>query len=173
MAKFDVAILESKNMTKEDIAKLETGGAYTIGYLSIGEDDGEGKGEEKTPRKGDGKGPGGSASYHIADEEGNPSQNPDWKSWYVDAGNKDWQDYIINVQAKEILVNKGCDGLFLDTIDTVDQFADTMDGMIDLIVKLHAAYPDAKLVANRGFYNFAEYRQIHIGTYVRRFLFYV
>ena len=45
----------------------------------------------------------------------------------------------------------GVDGLFLDTIDTVDMAYETVGGMVDLIKKLDEKIPDAKLVANRGF----------------------
>ncbi len=140
MLKFDVAILESTNLTAAEIKKVNDAGTYTIGYLTIGEDD--------QLEKGDGKGPGGYASYYF-NKDGMPAKNGDWNSYFVNAGNVNWQNKVIQ-KAKQIL-DKGCQGLFLDTIDTAGgEYADTADGMIALIKKLHETYPNAKLVANRG-----------------------
>lgn len=141
MKKFDVAILESANLKKSEIKELNKAGVYTIAYLSIG--------EEKGLNKGKGNGPGGYASYYFADSDGKPVQNANWGSYYTNASDPDWQERVISL-AKEI-IDKGCDGLLLDTIDTVDLYPDTFDGMVELIKKLHDTYPDIKLVANRGF----------------------
>ena len=46
---------------------------------------------------------------------------------------------------------QGYDGVFLDTIDTVYAYPETVSGMIDLIESLREAYPEALLVQNRGF----------------------
>lgn len=143
MANFDVAILEPDSLTKEQIQSLKKQGTYTIGYLSIGEDD--------SLNKGDGKGPGGYASYYFDDGKGHPAQNGNWNSYYTNAANALWQDVIVYQRAKQILIDKGCDGLFLDTLDTVDLYRDTRDGMVGLVKKLRDTYPDKKLVINRGF----------------------
>lgn len=141
MKEFDVAILEAANLSKSEIKELNNAGVYTIAYLSVG--------EEKGLNIGDGKGPGGFASYYFADGEGKPVQNANWGSYYTNAADPLWHERVIQT-AKEI-IDKGCDGLFLDTIDTVDRYPETFDGMIELIKKLHETYPEVKLVANRGF----------------------
>lgn len=140
MENYDVAICESKNLGAEGIAKLNTAGVYTICYISIGEDTDLGEG--------DGLGEGGYASYYIY-ENGAPKKNDNWNSYFVDGGNPVWQEMILE-KARKIL-DMGADGLFMDTIDSVDVDANTLGGMVSLIKRLHEEFPDKKLVANRGF----------------------
>ncbi len=143
LSDFNVAILESGNHKKSDIELLKKAGVWTVGYVTIGEDD--------KLEKGDGKGPGGYASFYMdADWDGKPDMNVNWNSYYVDAGNPLWQDIIINKRVKAVL-DKGCDGIFMDTVDTVDIYPDTRKGMVDLIQNIRKKYPDIKIVQNRGF----------------------
>ena len=143
MSDFDIAIIESRSHKKEDIEMLKKAGVWTVGYVTIGEDD--------QLNKGDGKGPGGYASYYMdADWDGKPDMNVNWNSYYVNAGSPLWQDIIINKRVKEV-IEKGCDGIFMDTVDTVDIYPETKQGMIDLIRKIREKYPEIKIVQNRGF----------------------
>ncbi len=158
-SKFDVVIMHSsilynpghsveegfdfeayKEQAKNEVAKLQAAGCYVVSYITIGEDD--------TLTVADGLGEGGYASYYIY-ENGVPKQNANWGSWFVDAGNPVWQAKILD-EASQIL-DFGVDGLFLDTLDTVDIANNTLSGMADLVKKLDEAFPNAKLVANRGF----------------------
>ncbi len=75
-------------------------------------------------------------------------ENPAFDSYFADAGNKEWQDFVV-AQAEAILL-RGYDGLFLDTVDTVDAYAQTREGMVELIERLRATFPDARIVQNRG-----------------------
>lgn len=145
LKKFDVAIIHSSSLeadsgAKELVSELQAAGTYVIAYISVGEDD--------SLHTADGLGENGFASYYIY-ENGMPKVNPNWGSYFVDAGNPVWQNIILN-RAEHIL-SYGVDGLFLDTLDTVDVVYSTRGGMMDLVSKLDAAFPQAKLVANRGF----------------------
>lgn len=140
MTNFDVAICESRSLGAEGIKKLNDAGVWTICYITIGEDD--------SLNTADGLGEGGYASYYIY-ENGSPKMNTNWNSYFVDAGNPVWQEIIIE-RARKILA-MGADGLFLDTIDTVDIDASTCGGMVSLVKRLKEEFPNAKLVANRGF----------------------
>lgn len=140
MTNFDVAICESRSLGAEGIQKLNEAGVYTICYITIGEDD--------SLNTGDGLGEGGYASYYLY-ENGAPKMNTNWNSYFVDAGSPVWQDIIIE-RARQIL-EMGADGLFMDTIDSVDIDMATAGGMVSLIKRLREEFPDAKLVANRGF----------------------
>ncbi len=143
MSEFNIAIIESKSHTKKEIELLKKSGTWVVGYVTIGEDD--------KLEKLDGKGPGGYASFYMdADEDGKPDMNVNWNSYYVNAGSKLWQDIIINKRIKAIL-DKGCDGIFMDTVDTVEIYPQTKKGMIDLIANIRKKYPDIKIVQNRGF----------------------
>lgn len=137
---YDVAICESKNLGVDGITKLNAAGVYTICYITIGEDD--------SLNTGDGLGEGGWASYYIY-ENGAPKKNENWNSYFVDAGSPVWQEMVLE-KARKIL-NMGADGLFLDTVDSVDVDMNTQGGMVSLIKRLRDEFPDAKLVVNRGF----------------------
>lgn len=137
---YDVAICESKYLGAEGIAKLNEAGVYTICYITIGEDD--------TLNVGDGLGEGGWASYYIY-ENGAPKKNENWNSYFVDAGSPVWQEIVLE-KARKIL-DMGADGLFLDTVDSVDVDMNTTGGMVSLIKRLREEFPQAKLVVNRGF----------------------
>lgn len=140
MKQFDVSIMMPGSMSAEEIASLKEY-TWVIGYLTIGEDD--------RYRVGDGLGPTGMASYYIYDEQGTAQKNPNWGSWYVDAGNACWQ--AMTLERARAIFDKGCDGLFLDTLDTVDLYGDTLDGMASLVRRLKEEFPDKKIVCNRGF----------------------
>lgn len=142
---FDVAIVHSSSLRsaengKEIVRQLRDSGTYVIAYISIG--------EEYTLSVGDGLGENGYASYYLY-ENGMPKINPSWGSYFVDAGNPVWQAKVL-AEAADIL-DFGVDGLFLDTVDTVDVAYDTLGGMVDLVRLLDETYPQAKLVPNRGF----------------------
>jgi len=147
---FDVAILESKNITLRELAWLREHGTYTVGYISVGED--------HNKRELDRLGPGGYASFYIDDGTNQPTQNKNWKSYFVDAGSDLWQQQILE-RARSIL-RQGFDGFFLDTIDTAEIYPETRAGMAQLIRRLRETFPDSKIIVNRGFFmieDFAPY----------------
>jgi len=147
---FDIAIIEPQNVTPAQLTWLRERGTWTVGYISVGED--------HFLRTLDGQGPGGYASFYIDDGTGNPRRNENWNSYFVDAGNIHWQNLVID-NARSIL-NMGFDGIFLDTIDTAEIFPETRAGMAQLIRRLRENFPEAKIVANRGFFmmdDFAPY----------------
>ncbi|MCL2499821.1 MAG: endo alpha-1,4 polygalactosaminidase [Defluviitaleaceae bacterium] len=147
---FDVAILEPDRMTAPQVAWLGERGTWTIGYVTVGED--------HNLRRMDGGGPGGWASFYIDDGNGEPRQNANWQSYYVDAGHPMWQQIVID--RVHTVLRMGFDGVFLDTIDTAELIPETREGMADLIRKLRLTFPDAKIIANRGFFmmeDFAPY----------------
>ncbi len=142
--KFKLAFLESSNYNSSAIENIKSSGTMPVCYVSIGEDD--------SLNIGDGLGPGGYASWYLdSNGDNKPDQNPYWGSYYVNASNLLWQDRILNQVTPVILEQKGCSGLFLDTIDTIDLYPSTTPGMISLIQQLRNKYPASYLVANRGF----------------------
>ena len=132
--------LYSQDNVSADLSDVR---ARLITYLSIGETD--------TLITGDKNGPGGYASWYL-DQDGDnfPDRNPVWESYYVNANSNAWHDYILQTQIPEIS-SSGIKGLFLDTLDTVDLYPETISGMIALVIKIRLNYPDYYLVQNRGF----------------------
>jgi hypothetical protein len=117
--------------------------ARLITYISIGETD--------ALIEGDKQGPGGYASWYL-DQDGDnfPDQNPNWGSYYVNANSNAWHDYVLQTLIPE-LSSSAVNGLFLDTLDTVDIYPETTNGMISLVNKIRFYYPDYYVVQNRGF----------------------
>ncbi len=163
---FKVVILHPKsNVDRNLVAGLQEKGIVVIGYLSVGEDSslhhasasGGNAGKDSIH-----------ANWYYYDDNDRPVKNGIWDSYYTKASNKYWRralkrftmegdqgwygyDYIIN--------NLGCDGLFLDTMDTHcpvawGGFADYegLSGLIDNI-SLDIG-PDKLIIINRGMFLF-------------------
>ena len=176
---FNLVILEPSNITAAQIQKLKAGhdgilgtsdDVVVIGYVSLGEDN-------SGNRQGNGTGPcyynydsskviyenKGYASWYVDDKDKNglPDSNPNWGSYYVNAGDSLWWNYIKtnSTGTDNTLVVKKCDGLFLDTIDSATPWAPwpyrwTVVGMSNLVHWLRETYPDKYLIANRGLFYF-------------------
>ncbi len=176
---FNLVILEPSNITASQILKLKKGhdgvlgtndDVVVIGYVSLGEDN-------SGSRKGNGTGPcyynydsskvvyenKGYASWYVDDKDKNgaPDSNPNWGSYYVNAGDTLWWNFLKTNSAgtDNTLVVKNCDGLFLDTIDSATPWAPwpyrwTVAGMSNLVHYLRETYPDKYLIANRGLFYF-------------------
>ena len=130
--------------------------------------------------------PGGSgfASYFLDDNDhdGEPDFNPNFKCAYTNIGDPAWFEVLDKMTIdgeekipgiREILSDDygralGCDGLFLDTIDTCapnsftsdedpgrTRFEWTAPGVLEFTKHLKEAYPDKLVLQNRGifFYN--------------------
>ncbi len=133
LARYDLAIIQPDTLTGDELAQLKAKGTMVVAYLSIGEV------EPGRPWYSDGR----------VDQAWILGQNENWGSYYVDAEQAGWQSLMVTLAGDYL--RQGFDGIFLDTMDTVDLFPATSAGMISLVEKLHQNYPDALLVQNRGF----------------------
>ena len=103
-------------------------------YLSVGESQGE------------------RAAQHRALIVGD---NPGWQSKVMDVAHPGWRDALI-LEAQQ-LAAAGCEGLFLDTLDSYQLAFEERDwpraeqGLADIVLALHAAQPDLAIMLNRGF----------------------
>jgi len=175
---FDLVILDIRSgVTPAQISDMRNGlddlagtgdDVIVVSYLSIGEDD-DGK------HAGDGRGPvywnvqsmsliyqnRGVASWYVddVDQNGEPDQNGVWGSFYVNAGDLFWQEFVRTKDhgAEDIIQQWKCDGLFLDTIDTASPwtaYSWTVAGMADCVARLREWFPQAIIVGNRGLFYF-------------------
>lgn len=125
----------------------------------------------------------GYASYYLDDvkKDGHPDRNENFKGCFVNAGDPKWFDAVNGMRLdspdklaglREILSldygrGLGCDGVFLDTVDTCapNQFTSPEDnnqteyewtapGFNTFIRRLKREYPDALVLQNRGLYFF-------------------
>ena len=133
LSTFDLAIIQPDTLSEEELAKLKAAGTLVVAYLSVGE------AEPARPWYSDGR----------VDPRWLLSKNENWGSYRVDANQEGWRKLMGELTGE--FLDKGFDGVFLDTVDTVDAYPETIPGMIELIRGLRETYPDALLVQNRGF----------------------
>ena len=153
LSRFPLAIIETGQYTPAQIAQLKKAGTIVIGYLSVGEvlESPRSK-PPPSPMPRNVPHPLALPPYYLdRDGDGTPDKNGGWGSLYVDARSPAWQKRVLEELAPRVLSLKGADGLFLDTLDTVDVYPETKPGMIDLVKKLRAKFPKAPIIANRGF----------------------
>lgn len=126
LVNFDLAIVQPY-LPNSALKLLKEAGVKVVAYLSIGE----------------------AEPNHPVPKDWILGQNPNWGSYFVDARKPGWQEWVLG-QAKSYL-ERGFDGLFLDTLDTADLFPEVGPGLVALVRKLREAFPKAILVQNRGF----------------------
>jgi uncharacterized protein (TIGR01370 family) len=128
---FDLAIIQPETLQLAELQELKQNGTIVIAYLSLG--------EAETYR----------SWFNQVENDWILGENSNWGSLFIDTRQLGWQNIIIEQMG--IYLENGFDGIFMDTIDTVDAYPDTTDGMIDLIQRLRTTYPDSILIQNRGF----------------------
>ena len=91
-----------------------------------------------------------------------PDENGKWNSYFVNVKDKGWQS-LLKHKSFFYLAPYGCDGIFLDTVDTASPWGPygwMQKDMVDLIVKIRSWYPEKIIVMNRGLFLFEKYGQI-------------
>jgi len=142
LAQHDVLILEQANMPRHRLDRLKAAGCVVTGYMTLG--------EAHHKVVGNGQGPGGYASYYFdTDNDGQPDQNPFWKSYHVDPRDPAWVDLTLE-RMRQLIEDHGYDGVFLDTIEKSGKFAEGQPGMVALIKQMREAFPDSVIVFNQG-----------------------
>lgn len=84
-------------------------------------------------------------------------KNTNWNSWRIDIRNTAWQTLVFK-KAIPFIAQKGFDGFFLDTLDSVialedaspKEFEASKAVLIKMIKKLRKMYPDKIIAVNRG-----------------------
>jgi hypothetical protein len=180
---FDLVILHpDSGVTVAEVEELQAAGVIVLGYVSIGEEP-PGLLYTDTMSGPVRYEPGGNccgvenrhceyndyACYYLdEDNDGEPDTRQDgpWGSHFVDAASPYWRDKVrlcnkdtmtdCNFYGTDyVLYTLGCDGLFLDTVDTASpwhQYSYTLDAMADLICTISDWYPDQYAVLNRGIF---------------------
>jgi len=151
-ADYDAIVLEPASdvvsvQTLRNIRELNAE-TFLIGYISIGE-------TREIIRDANGQ----PLDIYFTDANGDPLENLNWHSYYIDANKQLWRDMVIDELLPAIYA-KGYDGVFLDTVDTsifVDasrniDFSASSAGMATLINDMKTAFPDKKIIMNRGFH---------------------
>jgi uncharacterized protein (TIGR01370 family) len=127
---FDLAIVQPQ-LSAAQLSDLHKAGTRVIAYLTIGELDPKSAIAAQIPD-----------SWVLG-------VNKVWGSKYIDASQAGWQKLMLEAQAQ--LMKAGYDGVFLDTLDTVDLFPQVRAGLVGIVEKMRKAYPESLIVQNRGF----------------------
>ncbi|MCF7859851.1 MAG: hypothetical protein K9N07_11105, partial [Candidatus Cloacimonetes bacterium] len=96
-----------------------------------------------------------SGNYNNQYSDGFPDRHGDWGACIVNAGDPEWQRFII--EEAERLADYNIDGFFLDTPETADPWQGygwTSEGFYSLIQLLDISFPNHLLLLNRGVFFF-------------------
>ncbi len=133
---FNRVVLDPSNVTDKQIRSLHEAGIRVYSYISVGEYDSELPDSLVSAKRTD---------------------NEEWKSNIMDITSPLWHEHILKRTGE--LKARGFDGLFLDTLDSFNAYADEeedkadfdrqVEGLTDLVNKIHKILP--RLIFNRGF----------------------
>jgi len=138
LSQFDRLVLEPDNVNQDEFADLTEHGAIAYAYLSVGE-----------------VGPTRQYANEVEDDW-ILGKNEVWNSKVLDLTNPNWTEFLMRRIDK--LVQAGYTGLFLDTMDSYQIYANTpeqkkqqemaLGTFVELVTKRHTGI---RLIANRGF----------------------
>lgn len=92
--------------------------------------------------------------FILPGKDGIPDENGVWGSYYVDAGDPEWQSQVL-ARTQRLHQEFGVDGFFLDTLDTASpwgNYASTQARMAALLQRIRKTHPDRLIVGNRGMF---------------------
>ncbi len=138
LSQFDRLVLESENVTADELKQLKRNNSTAFAYLSVGEVGPHRKWFDQIPQQ-----------AVLAD-------NPDWNSLVMDLTSAQWQNFLL--QRTDLLIQSGYDGLFLDTMDSYQLAASTDEqrkaqqaGLTTLLQRIKQKHPNIRMIVNRGF----------------------
>lgn len=87
-------------------------------------------------------------------QDGIPDENGVWGSYYVNAGDPEWQGLVLSRMAR-LEKEQGVDGFFLDTLDTASPWGNysySQPQMASMLRAIRKAHPHRLILANRGMF---------------------
>lgn len=134
--RFDLIVVEPSSYTKAQVQALESTGATVLGYLSVGEV--------------------GPYRYYFKKmkKQGFLGKNPNWNAYYINLADSVTYHLFFSTIIPKIM-NKGFDGLFLDTVDDVAPYTprkDLQPSMVKLIKQMQTEYPKMMIIQNDGLF---------------------
>ncbi|MDF2606153.1 MAG: hypothetical protein K0S34_343 [Bacillales bacterium] len=144
LALFDIAIIDSKGHTSDEINKLKLQNTLVITYLSIFEvSPHEPIFKELTEE-----------DFWIVD--GEPVKNKAYGTYLVSLNSKKWLNYLLH-EVKRQLVVLETDGIFLDTIGDIENYGlpynlrqQQLKGVVNFLYALKMLYPNHLFIQNNG-----------------------
>ncbi|MBT9585006.1 hypothetical protein IV102_16805, partial [bacterium] len=90
----------------------------------------------------------------VPGQDGVPDENGVWGSYYVNAGDPEWQKMVLARMAR-LHTEFAVDGFFLDTLDTASPWGNysySQPQMASMLQAIRKSYPDRFVLANRGMF---------------------
>lgn len=87
-------------------------------------------------------------------QDGVPDENGVWGSFYVNAGDKQWQQVVLG-KMRKLQDDYAVDGFFLDTLDTASPWGNysyTQPQMAGMLKLIRSTFPDRFILGNRGMF---------------------
>lgn len=147
MSEYDLNIVEGSFFEESDVTFLKDKNSKVIGYYSVME---IGSWDTSLIEK--------LNSSDYLEIDGSRVLSNSEKNYIGDISKSNFQDSLI-YEIEQRIINKGMDGVFLDTLDWLDYYKEDkivyeklLDGYIDFLKKLKNKYPDLIIIQNRGFY---------------------
>jgi hypothetical protein len=147
MKQYDLVILEPHNYSKEDITYIKDRGTTVLGYMSIMQMGTWNKTITDQVRDED---------YVI--ENGEKVQFAQWETYLMDISNPHYRSVLMTDMEIEV-VNKGCDGMFLDTVGDIDVYFHNQpdrqtkmgNGLVDFLKQITKDHPKLLIMQNFAF----------------------
>jgi len=135
LKRFGLVVVRSESYGHDEVAWLRLHDTLVLAYASIGED----------PQWRSG------ASWYRTDPAtGQPLRNETWGTYYVDIRDPAWQEQVLFGEVYDAL-DKGFDGLFLDTVDPCIDVPYLAEAVPSLIGAIRQTLGRRLLIMNRGF----------------------
>ncbi|MDX9953021.1 MAG: endo alpha-1,4 polygalactosaminidase [Anaerolineae bacterium] len=135
LAQYDLVIVQAAHYPTAEVTTLRNAGITVCAYLTLGESR-----EQEIPTE-----------WVVHDPlTGAAAQNEGWRTTYLDCRTPGWQTEILERRVPR-LCEQGFDGLLLDTLDVQERFPETRPGVIALVRRIKAQFPQLQLIPNRGF----------------------
>ncbi|MGZ4031972.1 MAG: endo alpha-1,4 polygalactosaminidase [Tumebacillaceae bacterium] len=144
LSQYQMVIIEPRNWTTAQLALLKKNGVKVLGYLSVLEQNSASSLLTQAQN----------ADYLLINGKRDP--RAEWSAWSMNINSGHYRDLLFADTQKEI-VNKGLDGVFLDTMGDADDgiwstsISDSQrDGSVKFVADLRSKYPNMAIMQNWG-----------------------
>lgn len=147
MKRYDLVILEPREVTKEQVARIRRNGTLVLGYVNLMEAD-EWNVEVMKQLK----------PQDFFYENGQKVFFPEWDSYLMDLTSSHYQS-VLKKDLKKQVIDKGFDGIFLDTVGDIDNehahrksvLNAQRDAYLEFLQFLRDEYGQIPIIQNWGF----------------------
>lgn len=144
LSTYNTVVIEPFAFTKEQIQQLKKSGTKVLGYVSVMELEAQNKAKVTD------------SDYYYYN--GNKMQIPKWNTYIMDITNPHYRNIVLT-KVNEQVVQKGLDGVFLDTVGDIDDYfydkpadqANIRNGYVELLKAIKTNNPNLLLMQNWGF----------------------